>query len=284
MQKPSTKIKRKVSKTTGIPTSSSGRKRKAQKSATGGGCIIPVIVIITMLIAALSVGCSRAEIKSTNPYFEQAQNAFQHVCKMDESKAKEAAQILDKCDILKAEIELSKVGDEYVMQIDYEPYRLTVEDGELVKVCTYRDRIVLYENGDYHKLEATTAKKEEPQATTSPTTEKTTEAATQPTTEAKTDPPVEEDNYNLVVTNWTNTVEAGSDASLTIQGKPNTQYSIAVFYHSGASDAEGLEPKTSDENGIVTWNWKVGARTAKDTYDITVSGDGKHETVQFKVI
>ena len=106
---------------------------------------------------------------------------------------------------------------------------------------------------------------------------------TETKTEAKTTP-VEEEDYDLVVTNWTNTVEAGAEASVTIQGKPNTEYSISVFYHSGPSKAEGLKSKTSDGNGNVTWTWKVGTKTDKDTYDITVSGGGKHEKIQFTVV
>ena len=62
-----TNAKRKVAKSTGIPTTKSGRQRKVGKAATGGGCLIPVIVILSMIIAILSVGCSQAEEKSTNP-------------------------------------------------------------------------------------------------------------------------------------------------------------------------------------------------------------------------
>lgn len=58
MQKPSTKVKRKVAKATGIPTTSSGRKRKAQKAATGGGCLIPIIVVILIICITVVAGCS----------------------------------------------------------------------------------------------------------------------------------------------------------------------------------------------------------------------------------
>ena len=132
--------------------------------------------------------------------------------------------------------------------------------------------------------EKATEKPTEAPTTEEPTTEKPTERPTEKETEPKTTPLVEEEDYDLVVTNWTNTVEAGAEASVTIQGKPNTEYSISVFYHSGPSKAEGLEAKTSDGNGNVTWTWKVGTKTDKDTYDITVSGGGKHEKIQFTVV
>lgn len=64
MQKPSTKIKRKVSKTTGIPTTSSGRKRKAQKAAAGGGCLIPIIGLIAVVSMTAIVGCSAGSSSS----------------------------------------------------------------------------------------------------------------------------------------------------------------------------------------------------------------------------
>lgn len=65
MQKPSTKIKRKVSKTTGIPTTSSGRKRKAQKAATCGGCLIPIIGLIAVVFMATIAGCSAVSSNQT---------------------------------------------------------------------------------------------------------------------------------------------------------------------------------------------------------------------------
>lgn len=71
-------------------------------------------------------------------------------------------------------------------------------------------------------------------------------------------------------------VVAGSNATLSITGKPNTSYSIMVVYSSGASTAHGLEDKTSDASGKVSWAWKVGPKTKKGTYNITVSGGGQN--------
>lgn len=58
MQKPKTTIKRKVSKFTKIPTTSSGRKRKAQKAVTGGGCLMPVLIVLAIISTAIIAGCS----------------------------------------------------------------------------------------------------------------------------------------------------------------------------------------------------------------------------------
>lgn len=38
-----TSVKRKISKSTGIPLSKSGRKRKVKRMATGGCCLLPVV-------------------------------------------------------------------------------------------------------------------------------------------------------------------------------------------------------------------------------------------------
>jgi len=70
-------------------------------------------------------------------------------------------------------------------------------------------------------------------------------------------------------------VKNGSEATLKIKGKSNTEYSIKVIYSSGASKAKGLENKVSDENGCVSWTWKVGAKTTEGEHEITVSGGGE---------
>ena len=120
------------------------------------------------------------------------------------------------------------------------------------------------------------------EAATIPSTEKATEAPTEPPkekpTKAPTEPPTPID-----FTNYTNYVDAGSIASVTIQGAPNTEYSIHVYYDSSESKADGLEAKTSDANGLITWEWKVGTNTAKGEHSIAVRGGGTSETVKFTV-
>lgn len=78
----------------------------------------------------------------------------------------------------------------------------------------------------------------------------------------------------LTLVNATGTVTNGSNASLTIKGKPNTQYSIAVYYSAGKSSAQGLESKASGSDGSVSWTWKVGAKTKAGTHRIVISGGG----------
>ena len=73
-------------------------------------------------------------------------------------------------------------------------------------------------------------------------------------------------------------------ATVSIVGKPNTKYTITVYYKSGASTAEGLEPKTSDANGNVSWTWKIGGRTSPGTYRLVIAGGGESIERQFTVI
>ncbi len=49
-----TKAKQKISRTTGIPMTKSGRQRKVGKAVVGGGCLIPVISVAAVLIMSVS--------------------------------------------------------------------------------------------------------------------------------------------------------------------------------------------------------------------------------------
>lgn len=85
----------------------------------------------------------------------------------------------------------------------------------------------------------------------------------------------------LAVANAPGTVPSGGSASITVRGKPNTQYSIAVYYSAGKSSAGGLEAQTSGPDGTVTWTWKVGRNTKAGTHRIVVSGGGEEIETSF---
>ncbi len=74
------------------------------------------------------------------------------------------------------------------------------------------------------------------------------------------------------------------DATISITGTPNTEYYITVHYKSGESTAEGLHPKTTDENGNVSWTWHIGGRTSHGTYKAYVSGANERFEVSFDVV
>ena len=123
-----------------------------------------------------------------------------------------------------------------------------------------------------------------PEPTAAATPEATEEATPEPTVEETPEPTQEEEEARLSITKWKKTVEAGEDQNVKIKGKPNTEYTITVEYKTQMSTAKGLIPKTSDNEGIVKWSWKVGSRsTPGSTCYITVSGGGESETVEFTI-
>lgn len=136
--------------------------------------------------------------------------------------------------------------------------------------------------------EQTTEPTKEPvtEATTEPTTEPTQEPSTTPTTEPVTIPTTEATEAvddGITFTYWPETISRNETGTVKIKGKPNTVYTITVYYKSGASTADGLEAKTSDSEGYVTWSWKVGGKTSAGTFRIVVSGGGESKTVYFTV-
>lgn len=81
----------------------------------------------------------------------------------------------------------------------------------------------------------------------------------------------------------TTPIKINAKATVRIKGKPDTKYKISVFYSSAASTAKGLEAKISDGGGMVSWTWKVGARTKEGDFKIVISGGGETFTTYFRV-
>ena len=80
-------------------------------------------------------------------------------------------------------------------------------------------------------------------------------------------------NINLV--SLTSPISRGSDVTVSIKGLPNTTYDIDVIYSSGESKASGLEDKTSDSEGNVSWTFKVSSNVKPGTYEVKIT-DGKN--------
>lgn len=72
-------------------------------------------------------------------------------------------------------------------------------------------------------------------------------------------------------------------ATVRIKGKANTEYGIAVYYSSGKSTASGLENKVSDENGEVSWSFKIGGRTTPGKYKLIISSGNNSSEYIFTV-
>lgn len=91
------------------------------------------------------------------------------------------------------------------------------------------------------------------------------------------------DNEEIKLVSLTEPIERGKNATITIEGKANTTYSIKVMYKSGASSASGLENKTSDNNGKVSWTWKVASNVTPGTYEIIISNENTSKTISYKI-
>lgn len=78
------------------------------------------------------------------------------------------------------------------------------------------------------------------------------------------------DDNRVELVYLTEFVLPGETASIEVKSEPNTEHEIIVTYSSGASTAEGLDNKFSDDNGYVEWSWKVGTNTNEGTYPIEI--------------
>ena len=104
-----------------------------------------------------------------------------------------------------------------------------------------------------------------------PTAEET-EAVTETTFYEETEAPeTEAVEPTIRLIDITSPISQNRTATVTIVGKPYTDYDIKVIYTTQESTAKGLENKTSDDMGIVWWSWKIGASVKNGTYKIIIT-------------
>ena len=88
---------------------------------------------------------------------------------------------------------------------------------------------------------------------------------------------------SITLVSITSPISINKTATLTVKGLPNAEHGINVYYSSGASSAAGLEKKISDDSGLVSWSWKIGARVKSGTYRI-VGNCGELEYTTYFVV
>lgn len=88
-------------------------------------------------------------------------------------------------------------------------------------------------------------------------------------------------NINLV--SLTSPISRGSDVTVSIKGLPNTTYDIEVIYSSGESKASGLEDKTSDSEGNVSWTFKVSSNVKPGTYEVKITDGSSNASYSLEV-
>ena len=102
-----------------------------------------------------------------------------------------------------------------------------------------------------------------------------------------TDPPDVVFDLAVKVTKRTTSVARNARASVTIKTTTGSECGIDVQYPSGSSTADGLEPKTTNTSGAITWKWVVARDVKKGAVPIVITctlGDqtGRADT-SFKV-
>lgn len=91
------------------------------------------------------------------------------------------------------------------------------------------------------------------------------------------------DTKGLRLVNVTSPSSRGAMASITVKATPGAQASISVIYKSGPSSAAGLETKTVNSDGTVSWSWKVGSKTTPGVWRVVVTSGGQTLEVPFEV-
>ena len=61
-----TSAKRKIARATGIPTTKSGRRNKARRLLTGGGCILPIFLAFGILVVLFGIMSSKGSVSAQN--------------------------------------------------------------------------------------------------------------------------------------------------------------------------------------------------------------------------
>ncbi len=79
----------------------------------------------------------------------------------------------------------------------------------------------------------------------------------------------------LKIINSVSTVKLGGTGVITIQGLPNTQYTIVTSYKLANKAISVLQRRTTDGTGVTTFNWIVSKKSTVGTYDATISGGGQ---------
>ena len=95
-------------------------------------------------------------------------------------------------------------------------------------------------------------------------------------------PPIEFQEIQLIKS--PGRVRRNETASIRIKGEPNTKFSITVIYPSGESTAQGLTDKWSDDDGYVSWYWKIGGGTSFGRHRAVITDGMNTITVYFSVV
>ena len=91
--RPTTNLKRSFAKSTGIPTTRSGRQAKMRRMATGGGCLIRILTVMVIVAALAILGVGALAEAASSPVYDYVSTLG--FAPMDVGAASEDG--LDKC-------------------------------------------------------------------------------------------------------------------------------------------------------------------------------------------
>jgi hypothetical protein len=92
-----------------------------------------------------------------------------------------------------------------------------------------------------------------------------------PTKADQTEPPDVVFDLPVKLTKRTTSVARNARASVTIKTTKGAECGIDVQYKSGSSTAQGLEPKTANSKGAVTWKWLNDRNSTKGRVPIVIT-------------
>lgn len=78
-------------------------------------------------------------------------------------------------------------------------------------------------------------------------------------------------------------VRQGETGSLSIQGKPNTQYTVTAVYNNSTGTITTTSAKRTGSDGKLSWTWNVSRDTMPGTYGLMITGGGKMLTAAYTV-
>lgn len=89
---------------------------------------------------------------------------------------------------------------------------------------------------------------------------------------------------SLSITRAVTTVRKGDFGIIVIQGKANTRYRVNSSFKEGNRTIPVTQWRTTNANGVATFNWFVSEETALGTYPLTITGNGDSLQLSHTVI
>jgi len=281
-----TRMKQGISRTTGIPMTKSGRQRKAGRILTGGGCLVQTLtfpILFILFITLVSCGIN-AKDNAGATTSQKSDISFQTENTILESTP--SPQTVTPTPESTPSPQTATPTPESTPS----PQTVTPTPESTPSPQTATPTP---ENTPSPQTVTPTPESTPSPQTATPTPESTPSPQTAtPTLESTPSPQTATPTPTVQTTalptislvSITSPIGVNNTAILEIKGVPNIEYSIAVYYSTTTSSASGLENKTSDSSGYVSWSWKVGARVKSGAYKIVINGGNESFTTYFTVI